>query len=562
MAHPSQEINPDPEKDASKSKKESTLDELDKLISRFSDDASHEKTETKNSGEESIIRMFSPPGLEEAFKQLHSILVPCLLSRSALSEQKISSTASAILMGPRGSGKSLLLNSCLKAYQYQNPDATKFRQVTVNGIVCRGSDVSAVVFEIIRQLSDLAFHEGKQQNGDTEENDNKEQQQASSKRRRLDEHNEMHLLRLRKSNFTSNLALLESTLKMAAIDKIPILLVLDELDCFTAQDERQVLLYHLLDRVATPGSSLCLVGITSSFTTLQSLEKRIRSRAEGVSRVIYTHPPNTYDKLVDIVRHKLDGSKVLVVSALLNIIQKPALTSNADDESHKIHTKLWSTMEREFRFGKDLRWFSRVLSTALALYSHDVDMEDNVPEFKPSHLLDALVMLRASISDDTSASVTNHPNLCMIQDQAVDPRLQALLDMSKPQVALLLAARRILTREAHREQAVTAPLTLQRMMKEYESSFRRLASQRKESTLLPAARQLLERGILVPSTDHSGGGPLQYSITQVYKTLDPYSLVRLPLHMPVDIDRELGEALDRNLLDCSTALREWGRKIN
>ena len=100
------------------------------------------------------------------------------------------------------------------------------------------------------------------------------------------------------------------------------------------------------------------------------------------------------------------------------------------------------------------------------------------------------------------------------------------------------------------------------MIIEYESSFPRFASQKKESTLLPAARQLLERGILVPSSDHSGGGPLQYSITQMYKTLDPYSLVRLPLHMPVDIDRELGEALDRDLLDCSTALREWGRKIN
>jgi hypothetical protein len=96
------------------------------------------------------------------------------------------------------------------------------------------------------------------------------------------------------------------------------------------------------------------------------------------------------------------------------------------------------------------------------------------------------------------------------------------------------------------------------MLKEYES-FRRGA--KNTPSLLPAAMQVLERGLLAPSMDHSGGGPLQYHVSNMYKTLDPYSLLRLPLHLPIDIDRELGEALHRNLLDCSTALKEWGRKI-
>lgn len=557
MVYPPQKTKEGPGEDA----KKLTLDELDTSISRFTDDPSHATGVCQNSEEESIIRMFSPPGLEEAFKQLYSILVPCLSSTSATSVHKSPSTASAILMGPRGSGKSLLLDSCLRACRHQNPDDSNYRQVSVNGILSRGLDVSAVVYEIIRQLSELAFREATQNHDfDTKENDEMDQQESSTKRRRLDDNKEKHMLRLRKSNFTSNLALMESMLKMAAIDKIPILLVLDELDCFTAEDERQVLLYHLLDRVATPGSSLCFIGITSSFTMLQGLEKRIRSRAEGVAKVIYTHPPQTYDQLLDIVRHKLDGS--VVASELLRIIQKPDVASNVKDESKKLGRKVWSTMDRELRFGKDVRWFCRVLSTALAFYRKDVESEERRPQFNARHLVDALVMLGASISDDTADSATNHPNLCLVGNNAVDPRMQALLDMSKPQVALLLAARRILKREAHREQAVTAPLSVQRMIKEYESSFRRGALYRNEAILVSAAKQLLQRGILVPSTDHSGGGPLQYSISQVYKTLDPFSLVRLPMHMPLDIDRELGEALNRNLLDCSTALREWGRKIN
>jgi hypothetical protein len=543
--------------------KQSVIDDLDLVISRFSDDASYQETkETINLKENSVIRMFSPPGLEEEFKQLHSILLPCL---SPSSDQKISSTtASAILTGSRGCGKNLLLDSCLAACKYQYPTA-KFRLVLINGIVCRGSNVSAVIYEIIKQLSDLAFQETKEvennsaRKADSNDGNDSVEREGSAKRRRLNEDNEKYLLRLRKSNFASNMALLESTLRIAAIDKMPILLVLDELECFTEEDERQVLLYHLLDRVATPGSSLCLVGITSNYTALSCFEKRIKSRVEGVSKLIYVPPPNTYEKFLVIVRQKFGDSNV--GKPLIDLILKPLPDSNGTkgDIYQKLHNLVWSTMEREFRVGRDTRWFGRVLSTALGLYRLDVEIEDKLPEFQPQYLMDALVMLGSFISDDM-ASATKQPSLTTMEDNAVHPRLQAMLDISKPQVVLLLAARRILVREAHREQAVASPLTIQRMLNEYESSFRR-GAQRKES-LIPAARTLLERGIFTPSMDHSGGGPIQYHASLVYKTLDPYSLVRLPLHLPIDIDRELDTAISRNLLECSTALREWGRKVN
>ena len=524
---------------------DSFIEDVDKLISRFSDDASHQDIEEMtNEKEQNVINMFAPPGFEESFKQLYSILYPCLSSSSESPQQQLAMAASAILIGARGCGKNRLLNSCLAACHFRNP-GLKVRKVAINGIVCRGSDVSAVVYEIIRQLSELAFQETKS---------NQPSSEQPSKRRRMAEENEKHLLRLRKSSFTSNLALLESTLKIAAIDNIPILLVLDELDSFADEGERQVLLYHLLDRVATPGSSLCLVGMTSKYQLLGILEKRVRSRAEGVSKVIFLNPANTYDQIVNIIKCKLDGNEN-VSQRILRFISKPTLSQKKDD----LHAKIWSTLERQFRLGKDFRWFSRVISTALSFYRQDVDMEDAPLVFKAQYLLDALVLQGSSIS---MPSDTKQKNLCMIRDQAIDPRLQAILDMSKPQVALLLAAKRILTREAHREQAVVAPLTIERMLKEYESSFRKRATHKKESTLLPAAHQLLERGLLAPSLDHSGGGPMQYNITHVYKTLDPYSLMRLPLHMPIEVEKELGEALTQNLLDCSTGLREWGRKIN
>jgi hypothetical protein len=65
-----------------------------------------------------------------------------------------------------------------------------------------------------------------------------------------------------------------------------------------------------------------------------------------------------------------------------------------------------------------------------------------------------------------------------------------------------------------------------------------------------------------PSADHTGGGPLQYGYGQNYYAMDFTTMSRMPLHLPVDIDRELGEALKNDLLECSTALREWGKKKN
>ena len=564
-----EDIHPSPKITTDSSHSETLMIEnLDRILSRFgeasfcplptkADDNKNKNVNYQDKSEtnhQSWIRRFAPIGLEDSFQQLYSILFPCLC-------QQESATSSAILMGPRGCGKSLLVERCIAACTLQN---AKFRKVHINGICIRGEDVPSVVFEIIRQLSDLALEESHNKkktktkkmtmddgppsdHNPTTQNDDTREVVQNLKRQRT----ENYLWRLRKSSFTSNLSLLETTFKMAEADGIPILLILDELDSFTDEADRQLLLYHLLDRVATPGSNLCLIGLTSNFTTLGMLEKRIRSRAEGTCKVVYIRPPSSYNRLLEILEQKLDGC--LVKTEIMNLLSLP---KNIDkkEEQESSSRRVALCMEREFRLGKDLRWYSHVLSCALSLYRHDCQEESSkLVKFKPSYLLDALEVMGASISDDSSI----RHDLCMVNGVAVDPRLQALLDLSTPQVALLLSARRILAREAHRDN-MAAPLTIQRMLKEYES-YRRGATL---PSLQPAVWQLLERGLLVPSADHSGWGPLQYQASFNYKNLDSITLSRLPLHMPIEIDRELGEALNKNLLDCPTTLREWGRKCN
>ena len=653
---------------AVKTKEQNIITNLDFSIANFSDSNLFLNNSCSKDGdgddansapiiEESILKRFAPPGLETQFKQLYTIIFPSLYRAptttrnhdtdtnnstqhlsSLSSSSTISSSSAAILMGTKGSGKSLLLDRVLAACQEQQqqffncnsgtggPDAGEtavvplYRMVTINGIVCRGQDVSSVVYEIIRQLSEIAFQSTSNNNNNNNNNDDNDQQQQ--RRRRKRQKMDKHMLRLRKSAFTSNLALLESTLEIADADGIPILLVLDELDSFTEEGERQMLLYHFLDRVATPGSNLILVGITSSFSALTLLEKRIRSRAEGTAKIIYLRTPPTYQGLLNILEYKLKDCTVGkdIIKSLSHYPkyvtetnsnkgggsggggdgdgrtketstveqQKNSNRKNGNNTTTEEDIKISVAMEREFRLGRDLRWFSRVIAATLSLYRHDCLMampsenhrdeigrrtsetaadasneEDLIVlpnNFHTMYIRNAMIMMGASVFDAVAAS--RQPDLCIVDGVATSPRLQALLDLSTPQVAVLLAVKRILTREEHRNQAVAAPLTMERILKEYESFRRGSTSSVGNAKLLKrAAYHLMEHGLLVPSMDHSGGGPMQYCVTKMYRNLDNYRILRLPLQVPLEIDRELGKALELNLLECPTALKEWGKSI-
>jgi Cdc6-like AAA superfamily ATPase len=655
---------------AVKKKEQNIITNLDFSIANFSDSNLFLNNSCNKSGdgddenstpiiEESILKRFAPPGLETQFKQLYTIIFPSLYHAptatknhdtdtnnskhlsSLSSSSSISSSSAAILMGTKGSGKSLLLDRVLAACQEQQqqffncnsgagePGAGEtavvplYRMVTINGIVCRGQDVSSVVYEIIRQLSEIAFQSTSNNNNNNNDDNDQQQQRRRRKRQKMDK----HMLRLRRSAFTSNLALLESTLEIADADGIPILLVLDELDSFTEEGERQMLLYHFLDRVATPGSNLILVGITSSFSALTLLEKRIRSRAEGTAKIIYLRTPPTYQGLLNILEYKLkdctvgkdiikrlshypkyvtetndnksdgggsggggDGDEGEKETSTVEQQKNSNRKNNEDDNNTNTEEdiKISVAMEREFRLGKDLRWFSRVIAATLSLYRHDCLMampsenhEDEIDRrtsetaaaasneedpivlpnnFHTKYIRSAMIMMGASVFDTVAAS--RQPDLCIVDGVATSPRLQALLDLSTPQVALLLSVKRILTREEHRDQAVAAPLTMERILKEYESFRRGSTSSVGNAKLLKrAAYHLMEHGLLVPSMDHSGGGPMQYCVTKMYRNLDNYRILRLPLQIPLEIDRELGKALELNLLECPTALKEWGKSI-
>jgi hypothetical protein len=125
----------------------------------------------------------------------------------------------------------------------------------------------------------------------------------------------------------------------------------------------------------------------------------------------------------------------------------------------------------------------------------------------------------------------------------------------------VLAARRILARDSIIPEE-PKPLTLERMLNEYQSFKKGNSNRYSRRLLFRCFTQMMEMDIFRPSSDHSGGGPLQYQYGGSFAEMDSTTMTKLPLHVPYGLDSQLMRALKDKLFDCSIALEEWGKRIN
>lgn len=560
--------------------------ELDTIIGGFSDasPASGGEGENENAEDVSLLwenrdapsvsdvsKHYAPLHLRTQFEELYRVLHPALVDRS---DRK---NASAFLQGARGTGKSLVLELVLQALLREIGTSKKslrpFRIVRLNGILVPGSQVALCVQEILRQLTEMAYQENQvavdPQSKDTEADDlsdSPEKKPPGKKRRKSERIKE--LLRLRKTCFTNQIQLLNEILQFACVDGIPILFVLDELDAFVKSTggeslstgnamDRQLLLYHLLDRVATDSSLVSFVGITCHNGTMSLLEKRIRSRAEGTTRFIYFGPCSSWQDWIEIVQDKMKRSGHHLLHDEWNSI----VTVHPNETVDKERQQILDAFRRSLNLGYSVRWLFRVMSSALLLYRHDLirrkhDNGGGGASAEPTSLKKCILESLAS-NAAPFLTASGERDLILFDKVAVNDRVQTLRDLSGPQLALVFAARRILVRDSHREN--TVPLTLDRMLEEYKS-YKGNSNRYSRDILWVSFRDLLDTGLIRPGSDHSGTAPLQYNLDNSFLDLAAPTAGKLSLHMNLDIHRELQKAMDQKLLDCSAALQEWGKK--
>ncbi|XP_064574702.1 origin recognition complex subunit 4 isoform X1 [Zonotrichia leucophrys gambelii] len=148
---------------------------------------------------------------------------------------------SALLIGPRGSGKSALLNHVLKDLREMEQVRENLLEVHLNGLLQTNDSVA--LKEITRQLQ-LENVVGDKVFG----------------------------------SFAENLAfLLEALRKGDRSSSCPILFVLDEFDLFV-HHKNQTLLYNLFDISQSAQTPVTVIGLTCRQDILELLEKRVKSR--------------------------------------------------------------------------------------------------------------------------------------------------------------------------------------------------------------------------------------------------------------------------------------------
>lgn len=157
---------------------------------------------------------------------------------------------SALLIGPRGSGKTSLINKCIDQININHKN--DYLLIRLNSVI--HSDETSAVREIASQLSKI----------------------YSTKE--LDFAIE---LRHTTTTFRNVLRILDNNpLEEDQEDRhsrMAIVFVIDDLETFTLGN-KQVLLYNLFDMTQSSKTPICILGTSTKFTTRELLEKRVRSR--------------------------------------------------------------------------------------------------------------------------------------------------------------------------------------------------------------------------------------------------------------------------------------------
>uniref|UniRef100_A0A8V0Y2C3 Origin recognition complex subunit 4 n=1 Tax=Gallus gallus TaxID=9031 RepID=A0A8V0Y2C3_CHICK len=173
---------------------------------------------------------------------------------------------SALIIGPRGSGKTALLNRVLKDLREMKQVKENLLEVHLNGLLQTNDKVA--LKEITRQLhlenvvGDKVF-----------------------------------------GSFAENLAfLLEALRKGNRTSSCPVLFVLDEFDLFV-HHKNQTLLYNLFDISQSAQTPVTVIGLTCRQDILELLEKRVKSRFSH--RRIYLMNSFAFKQYIRIFKEQL-----------------------------------------------------------------------------------------------------------------------------------------------------------------------------------------------------------------------------------------------------------------
>ncbi|XP_063174455.1 origin recognition complex subunit 4 isoform X2 [Candoia aspera] len=272
-------------------------------------------------------------GLEHQYKHLLE-----LLKHTAINGE----SNSVLIIGPRGSGKTLLTCHVLKNLLEIKQVRDNVLQVHLNGLLQTNGRIA--LKEITRQLN-LENVVGDKVFG----------------------------------SFAENLAFLLEALKRGDRDhSCPVLFILDEFDLFV-HHKNQTLLYNLFDISQSAQTPIAVIGLTCRLDILELMEKRVKSRFSH--RQIYLMNSFDFKTYLNICKEQLSLPPEFPEKSFL---QK----WNKNIQSLLEDTKVQDVLQNQFYYSKDLR----CLFMLLMLASNNVTVSH--PYIRVSDFLEASRLCR------------------------------------------------------------------------------------------------------------------------------------------------------------------------
>uniref|UniRef100_A0AAY4CFF4 Origin recognition complex subunit 4 n=1 Tax=Denticeps clupeoides TaxID=299321 RepID=A0AAY4CFF4_9TELE len=242
---------------------------------------------------------------------------------------------SVLIVGPRGSGKTMLLSYVLRELLEEKDVNKNVLQVHLNGLL--QTDDRIALKEITRQLN-LENVVGDKVFG----------------------------------SFAENLAfLLEALKKGNRSSSRPVFFILDEFDLF-AHHKNQTLLYNLLDVSQSAQAPVAVVGLTCRLDVLELLEKRVKSRFSH--RQIHLLSALTFRQYLEVVCTQLSLPSDFPDSRFSEEWNNSKLTEDKSVED---------VLQKHFNISKDFRSLHVLLLLALSRVT------TSSPAIQPTDLVEA-----------------------------------------------------------------------------------------------------------------------------------------------------------------------------
>jgi hypothetical protein len=265
----------------------------------------------------------APNGLEREFDEVKRELRRVVVHRES---------ASLLLMGARGSGKRLTLARAIASLEAEEDSGDKRSVViTLNGLF--HTDEALALRYIASVLAESPAGPSRD---------------------------------LERGSYATNLAFILECLECHALQGVPVLFVLCEMQAFTEVGQ-QTLLYTLLDLGQNKGVNIGVVCLSCRLDVTQQLEKRVLSRL-GTSRIIFKHHP--HERLC---------------ASLADLLQVgEGLSKDKDEEKFRLdwnksvlevlsndNERVCSSFMRWSSLGRSFKWFSTLLLTTVCRISPD-----------------------------------------------------------------------------------------------------------------------------------------------------------------------------------------------